>query len=306
MMDASLDRHLHAILISNFCPSIMEGGVRTPFLKLVLICACALNVVAKQFYFVSFDGSNNQNHGEVRDTGTKWDEDYYPNGLCRPKKDWSSYCTDGYSTNDECKLLCDFNQYPDGAAYYLIDNGAASPFLYKALGSSSNLALGRQDSVSQGHTMDGKNGDIETCSIADPDTHNPWWMIDLGISRQIGKLKIVSSKFFLLDNFEVYGSDVPLGTNEIDGDLEFSRAYMCSNQTSIDYQDDGKISQNFASDLNTLRPTFLLPCSMIKRYVYIRINTRAANKLAVFSLCEGRFFYNSNSFVASNTVYTPP
>ena len=134
----------------------MEGGTRTQFIKLLLLGACILKVAAKQFYFVSFDGSNNQNHQEVRDTGTNVYEDYYPNGLCMPKKNWGSYCTEGYNTNDECKQLCDFSQYPDGAAYYLIDNGAASPFLYKTLGTSSNLALGRQDSVSQGHTMDGK------------------------------------------------------------------------------------------------------------------------------------------------------
>ena len=61
----------------------MEGGTRTQFiLKLLLLGACALKVAAKQFYFVSFDGSNNQNHQEVRDTGTNVDEDYYPNGLC--------------------------------------------------------------------------------------------------------------------------------------------------------------------------------------------------------------------------------
>ena len=308
------------------------------FLQSILTCTFVLTVAAKQFYFVSFDGSND--HQQERDTGNNWKEDYYPIGLCVPRKSWSSYCTEGYLTNDECKNLCDFDQYPDGAAYYLIDNGAVSPFLNKDLGASSNLALGRQDGVSQGHTMDGKievygpqkckysfckrrsmhffhyriltwiahllldtvefhntiaiDGDIETCSIADPDINNPWWKIDLGTARQIGKIKVVSSKFFLIDNFEVYGADAPLGPNDVDDDLDFSNAYMCSNQTSVDYQDDGKISQNFASNLDTLRPTFLLPCIMRKRYVYIRINTRAADQLAVFSLCEGRFFCKSN------------
>ena len=78
----------------------MEGGTRTQFIKLLLLGACILKVAAKQFYFVSFDGSNNQNHQEVRDTGTNVDEDYYPNGLCMPKKNWASYCTEGYNTND--------------------------------------------------------------------------------------------------------------------------------------------------------------------------------------------------------------
>ena len=35
----------------------MEGGTRTQFIKLLLLGACILKVAAKQFYFVSFDGS---------------------------------------------------------------------------------------------------------------------------------------------------------------------------------------------------------------------------------------------------------
>jgi hypothetical protein len=134
-------------------------------------------VDGKQFYFISFE--NRYTHGYERTSGTSWRYDYYPNGICRPRTDYNSYCHKGFTTNNLCRHTCDVNSYPDGAAYYKIDRGYTSPFLYETSTSTSNVASGRSDTVYQAHTMDDKHdaygpkvaidGEIDTCAITDPD-----------------------------------------------------------------------------------------------------------------------------------------